>query len=80
MNFIIRRYVGNVNMFKDLFFGKIVFFREKGLEKMTENRRFEIENRGYTCGLYVFAVFSNRLNGREQGFVRPFHGKVMEEE
>lgn len=45
MNFIIRRSAWNVNMFKYLFFGKIVFFREKGLEKMTENRRAEIENR-----------------------------------
>jgi hypothetical protein len=59
---------------------KSVVSRKKGLEKMTENRRFESENRGYTCGLYVFAVFSSRLNGREQGFVRPFHGKVREEE
>ena len=64
MKLIIRRPVRNVNMFKYLFFRKFVVSEEEGLEKMTENRRAEIENRVYTCGLLVFAVFFSGINGR----------------
>ena len=64
MKLIIRRPARNVNMFKYLFFRKIVVSEEEGLEKMTENRRSEIENRVYTCDLLVFAVFFSGINGR----------------
>jgi hypothetical protein len=64
MKLIIRRPAWNVNMFKYLFFRKFVVSEEKGLEKMTENRRSEIENRVYTCDLLVFAVFFSGINGR----------------
>ena len=63
MKLIIRRPAWNVNMFKYLFFRKFAVAGEKGLEKMTENRRAEMENREFTCGLFVFAVFFSRING-----------------
>jgi hypothetical protein len=63
MKLIINRPVRNVNMFKYLFFRKFVVSEEEGLEKMTENRLSEIENREVACGLLVFAVFFSGING-----------------